>query len=85
MKTGSLLRRLQEGETLSLPISRPMPAIGPRCHELRIADEHQAWRVVYRLDPDAILILAVFSKRTQETPRRVLRACRRRLRKYEDA
>jgi hypothetical protein len=35
---GVLLRRLQRGETLAMPESRPMPVIGPRCHELRIED-----------------------------------------------
>jgi hypothetical protein len=39
---GMLLRRLQRGETLSMPESRPMPTIGPRCHELRVDDEGQA-------------------------------------------
>jgi hypothetical protein len=35
---GYLLRLLQEGERLGLPESRPMPAIGPNCHELRVID-----------------------------------------------
>jgi hypothetical protein len=35
---GMLLRRLQQGELLSMPQSRPMPDIGQRCHELRIRD-----------------------------------------------
>jgi hypothetical protein len=35
-EAGVLLRRLQRGETLSLPESRPMRSIGQRCHELRI-------------------------------------------------
>lgn len=38
MQAGYLLRRLQEGDSLSLPHSRPMPIIGPRCHELRVED-----------------------------------------------
>ena len=51
------LRRLQCGETLALPHSRPMPAIGPRCHELRINDQAGTFRVMYRTDPDAIVVL----------------------------
>ncbi len=35
---GVLLRRLQRGETLSMPHSRPMRSVGPRCHELRFDD-----------------------------------------------
>jgi hypothetical protein len=37
-ETGFLLRRLQQGENLGLPHSRPMPVIGLRCHELRVND-----------------------------------------------
>lgn len=40
IEAGFLLRKLQDGETLSLPHSRPMPSIGPRCHELRINDRN---------------------------------------------
>jgi hypothetical protein len=39
LEAGYLLRRLQRGETLAMPHSRPLPAVGPRCHELRINDE----------------------------------------------
>jgi phage-related protein len=39
MEAGYLLRKLQQGETLEMPHSRPMPSIGSRCHELRINDE----------------------------------------------
>jgi len=83
IEAGVLLRRLQRGERLSLPHSRPMPAIGPRCHELRIQDRDVTWRVVYRLDPDAVLILAVFSKQTRSTPGSIIEACRGRLRLYD--
>ena len=59
--------QLQEGDSLGMPHSRPMPSIGPRCHEIRVRDENRIWRVVYRLDPDAILIAGVFSKTTRAT------------------
>jgi hypothetical protein len=36
IEAGYLLRLLQEGESLGLPHSRPLPIIGTRCHELRI-------------------------------------------------
>jgi phage-related protein len=82
---GVLLRRLQRGEKLTMPVSRPMPTIGARCHELRVNDENATWRVVYRIDLDAILILDVFSKKTAQTPKSVIDNCRRRLKDYEDA
>lgn len=83
LEAGILLRRLQRGEQLSLPQSRPMPSIGPRCHELRINDENVAWRIIYRVDPDAIIILEVFKKKTNQTPKQIIEACRRRLRDYD--
>lgn len=83
IEAGVLLGRLQQGENLSLPHSRPMPAIGRRCHELRITDENKAWRVIYRIDEDAIVILEVFNKTTPQTPKRVIDDCKRRLKIYD--
>ena len=83
IEAGGLLRRLQRGENLSLPHSRPMASIGPRCHELRVQDQHKSWRIIYRIDVDAIVILEVFRKTTQQTPPRVIEDCKRRLRNYE--
>src|SRR5438067_12098606 len=37
-ETGFLLRRLQSGDSIEMPISRPMPGIGANCHELRVQD-----------------------------------------------
>lgn len=82
-EAGHLLRRLQEGESLGLPHSRPMPSIGPQCHELRVRDESRSWRIVYRIDEDAIVIAEVFDKTTRETPKSVIQNCQARLRRYE--
>ncbi len=60
-----------------------MPTIGRRCHELRIPDRQASWRIVYRLDEDAIVILEVFAKKTSATPKSVIELCRRRLRSYD--
>jgi phage-related protein len=83
LEAGSLLRRLQAGEKLGMPHSRPMPAIGRRCHELRVRDAGKTWRVIYRLDPDAIVIADVFQKTTPATPARVIADCVRRLALYD--
>lgn len=82
VEAGFLLRRLQKGESLGLPHSRPMPSIGSQCHELRVNDESQTWRIVYHLAADAVLILDVFSKKTAAMPKEVLTNCRRRLAAY---
>jgi phage-related protein len=47
-------------------------------------DEDATWRVVYRIDDDAIVIAEVFKKKTQATPKGVIEACQRRLRGYDD-
>jgi phage-related protein len=85
LEAGVLLRRLQRGEKLSLPHSRPMTVLGKGCHELRIRDADQTWRIVYRLDPDAIVILEVFAKKTENTPKIVIDTCKRRLTEYDRA
>ena len=83
IEAGCLLRRLQGGESLGLPHSRPMPVIGPRCHELRVMDKGAQWRIMYRLDADAIVVADVFAKKTRDTPQQVIETCRRRLRAYD--
>ena len=83
VEAGYLLRMLQKGETLPMPHSRPMPGIGARCHELRIVDETVTWRIIYRMDADAIVLLEVFEKKAKETPRRVIDVCKERIRDYE--
>ena len=85
LEAGVLLRRLQRGEKLSLPQSRPLPVVGARCHELRLQDAQATWRIVHRLDADAVVIAEVFSKKTQATPQHVIVTCRKRLRAYDKA
>lgn len=85
LEAGYLLRLLQQGTSLSMPESRPMPSIASRCHELRINDRDSTWRVIYRIDRDAIVIAEVFSKKTQQTPQSVVALCRQRLKEYDDA
>jgi phage-related protein len=84
LEAGFLLRRLQSGEKLGLPWSRPMPSIGSRCHELRINDENIIWRIIYRIDTDAIVILDVFQKQTQRTPQNVIERCKKRIQMYDN-
>lgn len=84
-EAGYLLRLLQEGESLGMPTSRPIPAIGPRCHELRITAENTTWRIVYVIDNLALVVLEVFSKKTNQTPDEVINICKQRRRTYLDA
>ena len=83
IEAGVLLRQLQGGKSLGLPHSRPMPSIGAGCHELRIQDRDKNWRIVYRIDEDAILIIDIFNKTMRATPKNVIDVCQKRLRKYD--
>lgn len=80
---GFLIRKLQQGVNIGMPHSRPMPAIGRSCRELRVNEAGQAWRVIYRADPDAVLVVAVFSKKTSRTPKKVIDRAGTLLRKYD--
>ncbi|WP_405323972.1 type II toxin-antitoxin system RelE/ParE family toxin [Fibrobacter sp.] len=83
IETGFLLRLLQLGVNLSLPQSRPMPFIGDHCHELRIQDENKTWRLFYRVDADAIVVILWIEKKTKKTPDEVINLCQKRLKFYD--
>ena len=85
LEAGLSLRRLQQGQLLAMPHSRPMPRVGRDCHELRVRDQGHHWRIVYRIDDDAIVIAAVFAKKTVKTPAEIIEVCAQRLRRYDDA
>lgn len=85
IEAGYLLRRLQRGDHLSMPQSRHMPEIGRGCHELRIQDENVTWRIVYRVDTDAVVIGEVFAKKSNNTPKSVINNCKKRFKEYDNA
>ena len=68
---------------LTLPQSRPMPSIGIHCHELRIQDENKIWRLFYRIDADAIIVILWAEKKTTKTPGEIIDLCRKRLKAYD--
>ena len=77
---GLLLRRLQEGEILAFPDSRPMPDIERGAYELRVRDADGIYRVFYYLkSAKGILVFHAFSKKTQATPQREIELGRKRL------
>src|SRR5262245_7685617 len=84
-EAGILLRRLQRGENLRMPHSRPMPSVGARCHELRVRDDDRNWRIIYRIDDDAVVIAEIFRKTSRQTPTNVIEVCQRRLGNYDSA
>src|ERR1041385_1105590 len=83
IEAGFLLRRLQDGEVLSMPSSRAMPTVGRNCHELRVDDGDVTWRILYHVASDAVVILEVFQKKTRATPKHVVAVAQKRLRRYQ--
>jgi phage-related protein len=73
--------RLEEGHTLSMPLSRPMPSIGKGIHELRFKDRSGIYRVIYFLAGAGLIhLLHAFTKKTQQTPAQNIDVAKRRLR-----
>lgn len=88
LEAGGLLGALQQGRQLTMPACRPMPRIGPRCYELRIKDDEtgkKEWRIIVRTDPDYVVVVEYFLKKTPKTPKAVIDLCKKRLSEYDSA
>jgi phage-related protein len=83
-EAGELLRLLQEGESLGMRHAEPLPIVGPGCGAVRVRDGKHNWRIVYRVDSDAVVVLEVYAKKTQKIPQAVISNCKRRLKNYDD-
>jgi phage-related protein len=68
-----------------MPLAEPLPIIGSHCGALRVRDGEHNWRIVYRIDTDAVAVLDVYAKKTREIPDEVIRRCKARLKRYDDA
>ena len=84
VQAGTLLRRLQKGESVGMPHARAMTGVGRRCWELRVRDEGKNWRIMVRIDEDAVVVADVFQKKSRATPARVIAACKDRLQRYDE-
>jgi phage-related protein len=84
-EAGDLLRLLQEDVQLGMPQAEPLPIVGPRCGALRVRDGGHNWRIMYRVDHDAILVLEVYAKKTRTVPQEVIDRCKKRLTAYDEA
>ncbi len=79
------LARLDEGHSLGMPLSRPMPSIGKGVHELRFRDRAGIYRVIYFLaGAGSIWLLHAFIKKTQQTPHQNIGLAQRRLHKVKE-
>ena len=75
------LAKLEAGVMLSMPLSRPMPSIGSRVHELRFRDRSGIYRVIYFFAVSGVIhLLTAFRKTSQQTELRHIDLAKRRLR-----
>lgn len=78
------LARLDAGQSLTMPLSRPMSIIGNGVHELRLKDRSGAYRVFYVLSGAGIVyVLHALQKKTQATPKSNLDLARKRLKELK--
>jgi phage-related protein len=86
VRLGKDLFRLQMGERIAMPVSRPMPAVGAGVSELRVKGADGIFRVFYYLaSPKGVLVFHAFVKKTQRTPPLEVELARKRLKELLDA
>jgi len=65
------LSRLSEGESLQMPLSKPLFNLHKGLHELRLKDRNGQVRIFYFIKKgEAIYLLHAFRKKTQELPKK---------------
>jgi phage-related protein len=63
-----------------MPVSRPMPSVGPGVEELRVRDRSGIFRVFYYTRyANAVLVFHAFVKKTQQTPKHEIELGQKRL------
>ena len=66
---GSILTKLQKGELVGEPDTRPMRSVASGCFEMRLKGADGIYRVFYFLKTEVgILVFHSFKKKTQQTP-----------------
>jgi phage-related protein len=75
-----LMWDVQQGHSLTLPLSRPMSIVAHGVHELRLKDRYGIYRIFYYLKlQDRILVFHAFHKKTQRTPHEEIETAQARL------
>lgn len=71
---------LEDGQNLSMPLSRNLSSIHKGLHELRLKDKTGAYRFFYFIKKaDAIYLIHAFKKKTQELPQKEIDVVLKRL------
>ena len=78
------LARLDAGQLLAMPLSRPMSIIGNGVHELRLKDRFGMYRFFYvLLGAGVVYVLHAFQKKMQATPQSSIDLARKRLKELK--
>jgi len=81
LRIAEALDLLAAGESIGLPLSRPMSDIANGVHELRMKDESGQYRIFYYTKvADSLLVFHFFKKKSQKTPKKELELAEKRLR-----
>ena len=84
-RIGKALFFLQGGETLPMPLSKPMPTVAKGVSELRVSGEDGIYRVFYYVKSErGILVFHAFMKKTQKTPLLEIELARARFREISN-
>jgi phage-related protein len=80
-KIYEVLEQISKGNSIGLPLSRPMPIVAHGAHELRIGNPGGQYRVFYFLKmKEEIFVFHFFKKKTQKTPKGEIETAKKRLR-----
>ena len=86
IRLGKGLFRLQMGEQIGMPDSRPMPAVSAGVSELRLKGADGSFRAFYyTASSRGVLVFHAFVKKTQRTPPLEIELARKRLKELLDA
>ena len=78
---GEAIYTLQCGARVGMPLSRPMPTVGPGVQELRVRDAAGIYRAFYLVKfQRGVLVFHAFQKKNQQTPQYEIQLGRQRLR-----
>jgi phage-related protein len=82
---GKAIFDLQKGAILGMPLSKPIPSVGPGVDELRIRDRSGVFRVFYlSRRANSVLVFHAFQKKTQKTSEREIELGQKRLEEMLD-
>ena len=68
-----------------MPHCRSLRAGGRSCYELRVRDAGVNWRLVYRVDDDAIVVAGLFRKTSWAATGQLIEVSRSRLAQHDAA